>query len=489
MPTRLLSITNSENGRNDIIRIVKSSSLPKGSEYIALSHCWGQTRPLQLSALTYAGLRNGILVTHLPKTFRDTVTVSKWLNYSLIWIDCLCIMQDSVQDWEAESHMMKHVYSNAALTIAAAHARDSSQGLFVRRDPYSLHIPETSFTYPAGKPDQVSKVDKWFLVDTMLNTDDVDRSPLGTRAWAVQERALSARLLIFGESQMFYRCHVSDLSESFPVVTPRLQRPSEWEYLPRRGFGTSPWTTWYSIVAAYSRAYLTREDDKVIALAGIAGVMQDRLRNPYVIGLWGKNLELELLWSVKHPRPRPKPCIAPTWSWLSTNGEVSVMTTHNPGDVVQLLVKTSKFNINLVDPTCSTGNVHPGSSLTLEGRLRPARWNPRIIYDNAPVDAPQITFDGLNVDDNAANPGVSLDFDEPMSLSTTRDHIFLLPVAVLREADGSGNTVQGLLLVCENCSTPTYRRVARWILPVESAACLFSYGPWGPTQTDTITIA
>ncbi|KAH8600698.1 heterokaryon incompatibility protein-domain-containing protein, partial [Bisporella sp. PMI_857] len=70
----------------------------------------------------------------LPKTFQDTILVAQRLNISYIWIDSLCIIQDSAEDWQAESAIMGQIYSNCTLNIAAAGASDGSVGLFFERD-------------------------------------------------------------------------------------------------------------------------------------------------------------------------------------------------------------------------------------------------------------------------------------------------------------------------------------------------------------------
>jgi hypothetical protein len=44
----------------------------------------------------------------------------------------------------------------------------------------------------------------------------VDKAPLGTRAWVVQERLLSTRTLHFGANQLFWDCNSATGSEVFP---------------------------------------------------------------------------------------------------------------------------------------------------------------------------------------------------------------------------------------------------------------------------------
>lgn len=55
----------------------------------------------------------------LPARFRDAIEVTRRLGYLYLWIDPLCILQDSFDDWEAESGRIQDYYQNAMLVIAA----------------------------------------------------------------------------------------------------------------------------------------------------------------------------------------------------------------------------------------------------------------------------------------------------------------------------------------------------------------------------------
>jgi hypothetical protein len=90
--------------------------------YIALSHCWGSTNLIRTTTRTLSTHEEGILITDLPKTFRDAISICRYLKVQFLWIDSLCIIQDDEQDWEREASRMADVYANAYLTIAASAA-------------------------------------------------------------------------------------------------------------------------------------------------------------------------------------------------------------------------------------------------------------------------------------------------------------------------------------------------------------------------------
>ena len=98
--------------------------------YVALSHAWGGAQPFRLMTENKPLLIRAIRIDDLPRTYRDAIIVTAMLGYSWIWIDSMCIIQDSQKDWEAEALLMGTVYSNCALNLAALDAPNCHQGLF-----------------------------------------------------------------------------------------------------------------------------------------------------------------------------------------------------------------------------------------------------------------------------------------------------------------------------------------------------------------------
>lgn len=88
--------------------------------YAALSYCWGADVPSTTTTINLQAHKSAIGLSTLPQTLQDAILVVRWLGIGYIWIDCLCILQDSKADWEHESARMADVYSNAYITIAAS---------------------------------------------------------------------------------------------------------------------------------------------------------------------------------------------------------------------------------------------------------------------------------------------------------------------------------------------------------------------------------
>ncbi|KAH7061770.1 heterokaryon incompatibility, partial [Paraphoma chrysanthemicola] len=93
------------------------------SHYVALSHRWATSCcPHSLKTTNLQQYQASIPTSQLPKNFIDAIAITEVLGLSYLWIDCLCIIQDSTSDWEIESANMDAVYLNATVTIAAGAA-------------------------------------------------------------------------------------------------------------------------------------------------------------------------------------------------------------------------------------------------------------------------------------------------------------------------------------------------------------------------------
>ncbi len=77
LPTRILEVESS-------IRL--RDSLGECEHYIALSHCWGNKKPLQARENTIQALRAGVELDDLPTVLKEAVLVTRALGLKYIWI-------------------------------------------------------------------------------------------------------------------------------------------------------------------------------------------------------------------------------------------------------------------------------------------------------------------------------------------------------------------------------------------------------------------
>jgi hypothetical protein len=82
---------------------------------------------------------------------------------------------------------------------------------------------------------------------------------------------------------------------------------------------------WFELVGAYSKGELTKKSDKLVAIAGVAGLVEKSSHAKYVAGMWSNvAIEHALLWRLKNDcyGVRGEPYRAPTWSWTSVEGPI-----------------------------------------------------------------------------------------------------------------------------------------------------------------------
>ena len=83
---------------------------------------------------------------------------------------------------------------------------------------------------------------------------------------------------------------------------------------------------WQRLVEGYSSCKLTKEEDKLIALSGIARRFHSALGSEFLAGLWRQNLPMELIWRVGRAESdsvgQPSRYRAPSWSWASVDAQI-----------------------------------------------------------------------------------------------------------------------------------------------------------------------
>lgn len=323
-PDRLISVGDSGSSH---IRIVSGKDIPHESKYVTLSHCWGSPkagRPFVLLKTNISNFMEEIPLQELPKTFAHAFTVARAIGVQYIWIDSLCIIQDSKEDWRRHAAMMWEVYSNSHLNLSATASHDSSQGLFRKRHPATLS--QCAVTIPEGHAQIHPGEYICYSDDEWL--DLVDYAPVNTRAWVCQERLLSPRIVHFSRNQLFWECHELNASERFPGGIPSRYDSSEQRHLlhnelpekdPRKLL-----EIWHSIVAEYTSANLTYGSDKLVAVSALAKQVAEssQVAGEYLAGLWKDQLLGQLCWSSSARTTRSTEYRAPSWSWACLDGAI-----------------------------------------------------------------------------------------------------------------------------------------------------------------------
>lgn len=333
MPNRVIDVGDSSHPQVKLCETQENET----ARYICLSHCWGTEQIIQTKTSTLQQYKEGISWDDLSKTFQDAIIFTRKLRVRYIWIDSLCIIQDSVDDWRAESSQMATIYENSYLTLAATKSKNGAGGCFSSASPEcKAHELRCKGDYGVPHPVYVRR-----------NLHDNYNNPLLERGWVFQERLLSPRVVHFSAQELYWECREAVACEcswikgSKEEETQRLSSISE--YLLRSMLGKISHSIklssqsaqvlkdrWHEIVEEYTRLDLTFEKDKFPALSGAAKQMQ-RVRDvKYIAGLWEDNLIDDLLWRTSAlSAERASKWRAPTWSWASINGRIQYFSKSN----------------------------------------------------------------------------------------------------------------------------------------------------------------
>lgn len=363
-PTFLLDISPSK-APTGTIRLHRVEGHSLG--YVALSYCWGTDQPKATTESNLAEYLYSIEISSLPQSIQDAVTVTRKLMLRYLWVDSLCIIQDSDEHKIHEIGRMESIYSNAYVTISAAYAETCNSGfLNIRESPkQSFYMP---FRAENGELGQISVTPGWEDLDYRLPT-----APIDSRAWTFQESFMSPRLLIYSKYQLFWVC-----GEYWGKDGGRGTRAQHFpNELSSRAMRVPKTNNWPEIIKHFSLRQLTNSFDKLPALSSIASYFARHTNDTYLAGLWARTLLELLCWTrTSFSESRPPIWRAPSWSFMSVDGKISFMDKSNidfEGRKVEPFVKNLgasviSHEVVPLSPEAPFGEVKSGH-LKIRGRL------------------------------------------------------------------------------------------------------------------------
>ncbi|KAH6970202.1 heterokaryon incompatibility protein-domain-containing protein [Fusarium avenaceum] len=488
LPSRLIRIVDVENAT-----LVCSTQIDGMVDYATLSYCWGGSQTLTLSVNNYIQLSISIQVRDLPQTLQEAILACIGLGIQYIWIDCLCIIQDSDrdEDWKKEAATMGSIYENAALNLCMAGSARSSESSYQTRDANlikPLHIT-------SNRDDKAEKGVHMVCTDSF--DYDIVNCPLRKRGWVFQEWFLAKRSLVFGQIQLWWHCREQLANETFPDGIPDdasvkyKPPPTVRAYamkdtsLPAKDnmkIETRDKTTfksntkktisstqnketdtlevyerWWQISSQYAETRFTYESDRVIAFSGIAQAFRTshNLNARYLAGIWQGDFPAGLMWSripegIAEAR-RSLEYKAPSWSWMSIDGPYSL--SGGEGPISQTFCSIEQTHLHLEDDKHDTGLLC-GGSLEMRGRLigpfthdliswhdvdqidgwsfkveEGDNYQGRISWDEQDSKMDTMISYLEALQDSTLNRSTTKTFRKRLSLKDTKASFFLLPVA------------------------------------------------------------
>jgi hypothetical protein len=174
---------------------------PNPCRFIALSYVWGGKSNFALLnrkdlLLDDRGSPFAHLPQKLPQTIGDAIHLCRLLEERYIWVDSLCIVQDSAEDKKTQMEHMDAIYNSAFVTILAASGTGADDGL-----------AGISRSRPKAQKVRLVKGSQ-YAVPLPAYMDVLSDSSIAwnTRGWTFQEKVLSKRMLVFTDCQVYFQC-------------------------------------------------------------------------------------------------------------------------------------------------------------------------------------------------------------------------------------------------------------------------------------------
>ncbi|CZR53560.1 uncharacterized protein PAC_03439 [Phialocephala subalpina] len=426
--------------------------------YVALSYVWGDcAQPKVLTTNT-----NFIDAEHLPRTIRDAIHLTKLLGERYVWIDSICINQDSPMEKHALISSMDKIYESACLTIVAAGGEDANAGL-----------PGLSTGTRAVERGVYVK-SRGSLIQLVLSRPSLAKlisdSRWDSRGWTYQEHVLSECCLFFTETEVFYSCpyhghvemnsfsgeHLAEWREAYVLETKGMRTSYEtqiewgtsWKINPDPIVRLGPVTAqknsderlvhYTKAVPPYTRRELSHNSDIVLAFGGIMSKIWSGQDQPVMLqhGLPVESLLNALLWEAASPGQLTRraiigakdPYMFPSWSWAGWIGPVNYPLTFDErlkdGWLYKPATQNSKdspvslrqfFSVEHTSPIKIVLRKSPSpkrsSGPAFPGVVSPVLQGPKTPYPPASPDVGSTT-PGIYLLTESVNLGIGSDLDK-----------------------------------------------------------------------------
>ncbi|KAF2804646.1 HET-domain-containing protein [Mytilinidion resinicola] len=364
--------------RSKSIKTFHNESL-EDIRYIALSYVWGKPVPnsppvLELTASSSEDLEADGALDRMgtPKTIQDVIDLAIALGIQYVWIDRLCIRQDSNEDKGKQIGKMHAIYNASYITVVAAAGIDVHHGLpGFRPDTRHVEQEEVLVVPPCEtdcRKDHAHDTKGMSLLTSaksfLREEHYLEDTTWNRRGWTMQERVLARRSLIFTDEQVYWACSDATFFEdSFcELAFPRFQffsrrsaelnlKSSARTYSEHRDPKERSWATYTLLVRRYSKRLLSFEGDGHDAFAAILQALEAGSGETFIWGLPASHFELGLSWTTFEGQQRrteastlPMTSLKrrvhfPSWSWLGWVGETHINVSNDRLDTEQPTIK------------------------------------------------------------------------------------------------------------------------------------------------------
>jgi hypothetical protein len=420
--------------------------------YITLSYVWGGPQPMTTSKNIEIYKTNGLTISDFPQTIQDAVLVTHNLGQRYLWIDAICIIQDSDEDKAKQLGKMHSIYRNSYFTINAACANNTHEGFLQKIRPQ--RVPSAHIPFPC--PDR-SMGSVWLAKPMDTDVRDASHSywdelePITHRGWCYQEKLLPPRSMIFASDTLKYHCQTETVS-----IGDALCEPSTGRRLPKSAYIHTKMLSesdliayrqaWLATIFMYTLRSISVPSDKLPALAAVAEQFNIVSNDQYLAGAWRQTLLSDLLWRSDKRSPRPTEYCAPSWSWASVSGliraeyKVDLLAYPKADDDINHLRTATilRCDVEAWSKEALFGRVTSGL-LTLSGLMREVK---------AARSAFQISIEINGMSKEIGDVNFDADEDE-------LGPFYIIPIIW----DTRGSFILGLVVVIADSARLSYKRV------------------------------
>lgn len=317
-------------------------------KFFALSYVWGKAPMLKTTQTNKSMMEEdgaldsqGGCGTLIPHVITDAMQLVALLGERYLWVDSLCIVQDEADDKHEQIAQMDVIYSQAAATIVQLSGASADVRL-------SRLQPSTSTVRAIEVVEDVP------LVWTPPSMKDaLKESVYESRAWTLQERLLSKRIICFSDEQVYFSCRSGYRYEDENNPHLRSLRwvgPGENNLNPlrsclvtaiREDYGErwySLFDTYATLVSQFSSRTLSFTSDVLNAFSGLRAVLQHSYEANFISGLPEALFDIALHWTPAsriHRREQPisdnakSKLYFPSWCWTGWVGGSSYSSSFN----------------------------------------------------------------------------------------------------------------------------------------------------------------
>lgn len=232
---------------------------------------------------------------NLSKTVQDAILATRELNLRFLWVDALCMIQDSEEHKVQQTSLLWKIFRNAYVSIIANCARTCNDGFLA--EPRIRKRFEMPYCDDLGNVGTVSLT----AVKPVIR-DKPEIEWLQTRAWAHQELCFSTRFISYDSSGIHWDC-----SNAGKILQ-----------------GIAGWT---ENLRLFSGKELTNACDKLPSISSLAAYYSSSLQgSKYLAGVFSAESHHQLCWygTTGKRLSRPQEWRAPSWSPMAVDGPIEL---------------------------------------------------------------------------------------------------------------------------------------------------------------------